>query len=122
MEKEQRIAIRRALNEDSDKLIQVSSWQSARKSYCSGRLSTVDLLVLTSLDQLLFIMKILFTFITKQSTFIRRSAVLSLSPQLVLLGCMITLKIHVQLGISKLLNLRRYIRPEMSDFLLTPSH
>jgi hypothetical protein len=32
-----------------------------------GRLSTVDLLVLTSLDQLLFILKIVFTFFYKTS-------------------------------------------------------
>jgi hypothetical protein len=48
-----------------------------RKSYWRGMLSTVDLLVLTSLDQSLFILKILFTFITKQAT-IMRSTVLSL--------------------------------------------
>ncbi len=47
------------------------------------RLSTVDLLVLTSLDQLLFILKILLTFFTKQATFMRRSTVLRLPPQLV---------------------------------------
>ncbi len=48
-----------------------------------GRLSMVDLLVITSLDQLIFIMKILFTFTTKQTTSMRRSIVLSLPPQLV---------------------------------------
>jgi len=47
------------------------------------RLSMVDLLVVTSLDRLLFILKILFTFFTKQPTSIRRSIVLSLPPQLV---------------------------------------
>jgi hypothetical protein len=52
------------------------------KSYRKGRLSTFDLLVLTSLDQLLFISKILFTLISKQATFIRRSTVLSLPSQL----------------------------------------
>jgi hypothetical protein len=45
-----------------------------------GRLSTVDLLLLTSLDQLLFIAKILLTFVTKQATFLGRSTLLSLSP------------------------------------------
>jgi hypothetical protein len=30
------------------------------KSYCRGRLSTVDLLVLTKLDQIIFILKIYF--------------------------------------------------------------
>ncbi len=33
----------------------------AGKSYLTGRLSTIDLLVQTSLDQILFILKILFT-------------------------------------------------------------
>jgi hypothetical protein len=46
----------------------------------------VDLLVLTSLDQLIFILKILFTFDTKQAILIRRSTVLSLPLQLVFLG------------------------------------
>jgi hypothetical protein len=45
-----------------------------------SRRSTVDLLVLTSLDQLLFVYKILFTFFTKQATLIRMSTVLSLTP------------------------------------------
>jgi hypothetical protein len=40
-----------------------------------GRLSMVDLLVPTSLDQLLFIMKILFRCFTKQATLLRRSTV-----------------------------------------------
>jgi hypothetical protein len=35
------------------------------KSYCRGRLNTVDLLVLTSLDLLLFISKLLHTNFTK---------------------------------------------------------
>jgi hypothetical protein len=43
-----------------------------------GRLSTVDLLVLTSLDELLFILKILLTFVTKHATLMRRSTVLNL--------------------------------------------
>jgi len=42
------------------------------------RLNTVDLIVLTSLDELLFIFKMLFTFFTKQVTLMRRSTVLSL--------------------------------------------
>jgi hypothetical protein len=45
-----------------------------------GRLSTVYLLVLTSLDQLLFLIKILFAYVTKQAALMRRSTVLSLSP------------------------------------------
>ncbi len=39
----------------------------AGKSYWGWRLSTVDLLVLTSLDQLVFILKILFSFFYKTS-------------------------------------------------------
>ncbi len=53
------------------------------KSYIGGRLSTIDLLVLTSLDQLGFILKILFSFLTKQATLMRSLSVLSLPPQLV---------------------------------------
>ncbi len=48
------------------------------KSCWSGRLRMVDLLVLTSLDQLLFKLKILSTLRTKPVTLIRRSTVLSL--------------------------------------------
>jgi hypothetical protein len=55
----------------------------AGKSYRRGRLSTVDLPVPTSLDQLLLILKILFTYFTKQATLMRRSIVLSFPPQLV---------------------------------------
>ncbi len=51
------------------------------KPYWRRRISTVDLLVLTSLDQLLFILKILFTFFTKQPTLMGRSTVLSLPLQ-----------------------------------------
>ncbi len=47
---------------------------------CSrGRLGMVDLLVITNLDQLLFVQKILFTFVIKQDTLMRRSTVLRLS-------------------------------------------
>jgi hypothetical protein len=45
--------------------------------------STVDLLVLTSLEKLLFILKIVSTFLTKQATLMRRSFVLSIPPQFV---------------------------------------
>ncbi len=56
----------------------------AGKSYWRGRrVSTVDLLVLTSLDKLLVKLKILFTFLTKDATLMRRSTVLILPPQLV---------------------------------------
>ncbi len=53
------------------------------KPYCRVRLSTVDLLVLTSLDQLLFILKKLLTSVTKLVTLMRRLTVLCLSFQLV---------------------------------------
>jgi len=59
------------------------SSQNPGKPYRRGRLSTVNLLVLTSLDQLIFKLKILFTFFTKQATLMRRSTVLSLPLQLV---------------------------------------
>jgi hypothetical protein len=58
----------------------------ARKPYRKGRLSTVELLVLSSLDQLLFIMKALLTFLTKQSMSMRGSTVLCFPLQLVFPG------------------------------------
>jgi hypothetical protein len=58
-----------------------NGFEKPGKSCGRGRLSTVDLLVLRSLDQLLFILKILFTHVTKQPVFVRRSIVLSLPPQ-----------------------------------------
>ncbi len=51
-----------------------------------GRISTIDLLVLTSLDQLLFKLKVFFFFLTKQASLIKRSTVLSLPLQLVFPG------------------------------------
>ncbi len=53
--------------------------------YRMGRLSTVDLLVLTSLDQLI-VYCILLTFVTKQDTLMRRSTLLSFPVELVFLG------------------------------------
>ncbi len=50
----------------------------ARKPHWGERLSTFDLLALTGLDRLLFMMKISFTFFTKQATLNRRSTVPSL--------------------------------------------
>jgi hypothetical protein len=67
------------LNSDSSK-------DFAGKPYRGQRFSTVDLLVLTSLDQLLFMLEILFAFVTKQAILIRRSTVLSLLVQLVFPG------------------------------------
>ncbi len=52
------------------------------KTNCRGRLSTVDLFALTSLDQLLLLLKTLFTFLQNNAQ-MRRSTVLSLSLQLV---------------------------------------
>jgi hypothetical protein len=54
-----------------------------REVLLKGRLSTVDLLVLTSLDQLLFILKILFAFLETLATLMRRSTVLNHPLQLV---------------------------------------
>ncbi len=48
-------------------------------SYKRGRLSTVDLLVLTSVDQLVFILNTIFNFVTKQAILTRRSSVLFLA-------------------------------------------
>jgi hypothetical protein len=48
-----------------------------------GRITTVDRLVLTSLDQLKFTLKILFNFVTKQATLTRKPTALSLPFQLV---------------------------------------
>ncbi len=58
----------------------------AGKSYLLVRLSTVDLLVLTRLDQIVFKSKIVFSFFTKQATLIRRTTCAELSPQLLFHG------------------------------------
>ncbi len=50
--------------------------------YRKGRISTVDLLVLPNLDQLLLKMQTLLTFLHKHATLMRRSTVLSLPLQL----------------------------------------
>ncbi len=67
-------------------------------SYWRGSLSTVDLLVLTSLAQLLFQLKILIHCFSKQVTLMRGSTVLSLPPQLVFLGktFILSWKINIQ--------------------------
>ncbi len=56
-------------------------WVYAGKPDWRGKLSTVDLLMLTSLDQLLFIIQRLLICFTKQGTLLRRSTVLSLPLQ-----------------------------------------
>jgi len=53
------------------------------KSHWRGKLSTVDLLVLISLEQLLLLWKYYLLIFTKQATLMRRSTVLSLPPLLV---------------------------------------
>jgi hypothetical protein len=55
----------------------------AGKPYWRGRISTVDLFVLNSLDQLLFTLKLYLSIFTKQPIIMRRSTVLSLPLQLV---------------------------------------
>ncbi len=65
----------------------IKSW-TQKKSYWRLWLSTVDLLVLTSLDQL-FLLKIVFNFFTKQAAWMRWSTALSLPPPLVFCGVMI---------------------------------
>ncbi len=56
---------------------------SAGNPHWRGRIITLDLLVLTSLDQFLFQLKIWITFLTKQATLVSRSTALSLPLQLV---------------------------------------
>ncbi len=62
------------------------SMEATREVLPKGRISTVDLLVLTSLNKLLLIMKILFMRFTKKTTLIRRSTVLGLPLQLAFPG------------------------------------
>jgi len=50
-----------------------------REPLIKGRLSTVDLLLLIILDQLIFNSNILFAFLTKQSNLMRRYSVQSIS-------------------------------------------
>ncbi len=54
--------------------------------YWRERISAVDILALISLDQLLFILKILFTYVTQQATLMWTSTVMSLPLQLVFPG------------------------------------
>jgi len=60
----------------------VSSY--SQNPYWSGRLCTFDLLVITSFDEVLFILKILFPLFTKQATLTKRSTSLKV-PWLILL-------------------------------------
>ncbi len=68
---------------DSDKNRHQFFLHRAGKFYQRGRLCTIDLLVLTSLHQLLYMLKILIYLFTKHPTLMRRSTVLSPPPQLV---------------------------------------
>jgi hypothetical protein len=56
----------------------ILSWGITGKPCSRERLSTTDILVLTSLDQLIFKLKILFTFIAKQGTLMWKLTVLRL--------------------------------------------
>ncbi len=58
-----------------------------REVLLKKKLSTVDLLVLPILDLLLYILKLLITFFTKQATLVRRSNVLNLPLHLVFPVC-----------------------------------
>jgi hypothetical protein len=66
-----------------------------------GRLSTVDLLVLPSLEQLLFILKILFTSGTNEVALMKRSTVLSTPLQLVFLALRIQQVVKAHLRFQK---------------------
>ncbi len=59
-------------------LVPRAKWGQAGKSYRGGRISTVDLLVLSSLDQLIFYIENIIFIVTKQVVLMRRSTVLSL--------------------------------------------
>jgi hypothetical protein len=66
-----------------EKMVNSQKYALPGNFYRWGRASTVYLLELTSLDQLVFILKVLFFLFDKQATLIRRSTVLSLPLQLV---------------------------------------
>ncbi len=73
------------------------------KSYWKETLSTVDLLALTSLDQLIFILIMSYTFITKQATIMSRLTILSFPVKLAFpadrTGMMVrTLGLHFKLS------------------------
>ncbi len=70
------------------------------KSCCWGGISTFDLLVQTSLDELPFNIESIIYFFTKQATLTRRSTVLSPSPS-VGIPCSIFLQARVRLGQSE---------------------
>ncbi len=59
---------------------QATREQGWKRGNLTEGFSTVDLLVLTGLDQLIFWLKIIFPLFAKQATLMRRSTVLSLTP------------------------------------------
>ncbi len=69
-----------------DSANKVRVWAAAGNPYWRGRLSTADLLVLTTLDLLIFMLKSWLTFVAKQVIFMR-STVLNLPVQLVFPCC-----------------------------------
>jgi hypothetical protein len=71
---------------------QKENYAFSGKPYWRGRLSTVDLLELTSLDHLVFILKRLFSLYTKQVTLMRRLTVLSLPPLLIFPGQLVQIR------------------------------
>jgi hypothetical protein len=80
-----------------------------------GRLCTIDHLVLTSLDQLILILKILFSFFTKQATLMRRSTSLSLPPQLVFPGITVTEKDVVKVVVHRTVVQHSPLYPKVED-------
>jgi hypothetical protein len=69
---------RRSGSKEVDYILALNTMLRAVNPCRRGRISIVDLIVLTGLDQLLFILKILLTFVSKQATLMRRSIILSL--------------------------------------------
>ncbi len=100
-------------------LEQESVWIHAGNPNWRGWPSTVDLLVLTSLYQLVFILKILFTFVTKQTSLMRRSTVLSFPLQLGFSG----LWVHAYLSVTMTLSIMTFSITALSRTVknLTPS-
>jgi hypothetical protein len=73
--------------------------------YLRERLSTLDLLVVTSLDNLLLILKTFFYFFTKQATLLRRSTVLRLPLQSVFPASALTFVIEEGVNVINILRL-----------------
>ncbi len=84
----------------------------SRDPLLKGRLSMVDLLVPTSLCQLILELKILLNFFTKQAPLMRRSTVMSLPLQLVFPGLSLTDRVKHSECIHALQN-KHYTRVEL---------